>query len=528
MTSYDDTPYPLVAHSQTHPARLATLALLHGVKPAPVERCRVLEIGCARGGNIIPMACELSDSEFVGIDASSRQIAEGRDFIQALGLKNIRLESLDLLDFDEWFGAFDYIIAHGLYSWAPQAVRDKLFDVCQRNLTAAGVAFINFNAYPGWKNLSMVRDLMLYRTRQAGDPLAKARQARELLDAVVQSMSAATLAWDDTGDAHVFFYKSVADRVKKYDLSYVVHEFFEGINSPVYFYEFVDQARRYGLQYLADINFRNALDVNLPPDVVRLVDSLTRDRVEREQYVDFLSNRSFRQVLLCRADLPINFAMNSELLRTLWFASPASPETESPAGAPTAQTFAGVDGARHSTDHPVTQAAWLHLIDIWPQSATFDELLAQAYVRLNAAPPEAEAAQADAQILADNLVKAFLTSPRLVEATVYPLGVRRQISERPVASAWARLQAQQSTTITTLRHERYSLNTLEQFVLQQLDGSYTPDMIVDRLMAGPFARSQIEVPDGEPLTDPTQIRSMHSQAVDETLHTFACLPLLVA
>ena len=41
---------------QCHPDRLATLATLFGMKPAPPEHCRVLEIGCASGGNLIPLA----------------------------------------------------------------------------------------------------------------------------------------------------------------------------------------------------------------------------------------------------------------------------------------------------------------------------------------------------------------------------------------------------------------------------------------------------------------------------------------
>src|SRR6185503_10934875 len=167
MTSYDALPYPLLAHAQTHPAWLATLAVVHGLRPAPVEHCRVLEIGCASGSNLIPFACEMDGSEFVGIDLSSRQVAEGQEFIRALGLRNIRLQAQDLLDFDD-AGTFDYIIAHGLYSWVPQTVRDRLMDICRRHLAPQGVAFISFNAYPGWQGLNMVRDLMLYRTRQAG------------------------------------------------------------------------------------------------------------------------------------------------------------------------------------------------------------------------------------------------------------------------------------------------------------------------------------------------------------------------
>jgi len=153
MTIYDELPYPVLSYSRTHPAELATLATLHGMRPAPVQSCRVLEVGCARGGNIIPMALGLPGSSFVGIDLSRRQIEEGRRYVERLGLTNLRLEARDLMD----------------------------FDVCRRQLAPQGVAFISFNAYPGWRAMSAIRDMLLYRVRGIEAPRLRAEKAREFL-----------------------------------------------------------------------------------------------------------------------------------------------------------------------------------------------------------------------------------------------------------------------------------------------------------------------------------------------------------
>ena len=88
---YDQVPYPSLSYSQSHPDRLATVATLLGMSPTPVNRCRVLELGCASGGNLIPMAYGLPESDFVGIDNSARQIAEGQAMVKTLGLKNVTL-----------------------------------------------------------------------------------------------------------------------------------------------------------------------------------------------------------------------------------------------------------------------------------------------------------------------------------------------------------------------------------------------------------------------------------------------------
>src|SRR6185436_9013135 len=118
-TPYDELPYPGSAFAQTHPDRLATIATLFGMAPAPVERCRVLELGCGDGGNLIPMAYTLPGSEFLGIDAGGRGIAIGQDRAVAVGLTNLRLQHLDMLDTAIQLGKFDYIVSHGVYSWVP-------------------------------------------------------------------------------------------------------------------------------------------------------------------------------------------------------------------------------------------------------------------------------------------------------------------------------------------------------------------------------------------------------------------------
>src|SRR5687767_7970953 len=116
-TSYDVVPYESHPFQQTHPRHLATIAALLGMQPPPLERCRVLGLGCAAGGNLVPMALGLPQSEFIGLDYSDRQISEGLQTIAALGLTNIALRHASILDVDETWGQFNYIICHGVYSW---------------------------------------------------------------------------------------------------------------------------------------------------------------------------------------------------------------------------------------------------------------------------------------------------------------------------------------------------------------------------------------------------------------------------
>src|SRR5262249_45705279 len=144
--------------------------------------------GCASGGNLIPMAEGLPGSEFVGIDLSERQVAQGRATVADLGLGNIDLRRLNVLDVAPDLGRFDYVIAHGGYSWVPAPVREKLLAVCRGHLAPNGVAFVSYNPYPGWHSRQAVREMMQYHTRHLNDPHARVTQGRGLLTFLAQSV----------------------------------------------------------------------------------------------------------------------------------------------------------------------------------------------------------------------------------------------------------------------------------------------------------------------------------------------------
>ena len=139
-SSYDEIPYHSRPHYATHPDCLATMGTLMGLHPAPADGCRLLELGCATGGNLIAMAVALPDSRFVGVDLSPRQIAAGAEIVQRLGLRNAELLACDLSAIDRNLGTFDYITCHGVYSWVPAEVQRRILEICGQQLNPQGVA----------------------------------------------------------------------------------------------------------------------------------------------------------------------------------------------------------------------------------------------------------------------------------------------------------------------------------------------------------------------------------------------------
>ena len=540
MTVYDEVPYPSLSHSQSHPDTLATLARLLGLHPAPLERCRVFEIGCASGGNLIPMAQGLPGSTFVGIDLSGRQVAEGQAAIAALGLNNITLRQLDILGVTADFGEFDYIVAHGIYSWVPPHVQEKLLDICRQNLAPHGVAYVSYNTYPGWHVFGMIREMMLYHTRGIADARERAAQARGLLDFLAESVPASDNNRGSLTHAYSGFLKRELERLGPKADAFMLHDELEEVNDPVYLHQFVERAARHGLQYVAEVEFRSVLPSHFQPEVSETLFKMARDSVEMEQYMDFLRNRSFRQSLLCHRDVQINRVIAPERLMGFHVAARAVPLSDQPdLQGVSVEKFKGQDGATLSIDHPVSKAAMLHLAEIWPRSVTFDALLTAARDRLNGAGTgkererekeregEGEAASDD-QVLAANLLKAYVYSENLVELHVYAPPFTLQVSERPVASPWARWQARDWNKVTNLRHERVDLDSLSRFLLARLDGAHDCDDLLQALLAGPVASGDVVAQqDGEAVNDPDLARQVLAGEVQRSLRWLARAALLV-
>jgi methyltransferase-like protein/SAM-dependent methyltransferase len=533
--SYDRVPYPSLSYSQCHPDRLATVATLMGMKPAPVEGCRMLELGCAGGGNLIPIAYTLPGSKFVGIDLSARQIAEGRTVVEKLGLQNIELKHLDILDVDADLGSFDYIVAHGVYTWVPEPVRDKLLQIYARHLAPQGVGYISYNVYPGWHMLSIVRDIMLYRTRNIPDPEEKVAQGRAFLNLLADSGPGEGSVYGAFLKSYVQVLEEKLDDKMPRHASLLLHDELEADNRPVYFYEFAERAAHFGLQYLGEALLSDMVRAKVPLELRTAVDEVATSLVEMEQYLDFLQNRTFRQSLVCHQDVTLSYDVDPELVMGLYAASGAQPETpEADVHSVSVVKFEGRDGAVLSIDHPISKAAMLCLAERWPASLPFGELLAAARARLGQGDPlegdgtPENGEDIDALVLATNLLRAYGYSDTLAELHAYAPAFARQASERPVAAATVRYQVQDGGPITNLRHERMTPGTFDRYLLQHLDGSCDRAALVDLLLAGPVAEGLLTVQHDDGGGQKREMADLLAEEVDRRIRLMANAALLVA
>jgi methyltransferase-like protein/SAM-dependent methyltransferase len=522
-SSYDEIPYESQAIADTHPSHLRMIGSLYGVEAVEPAHCRVLELGCARGDNVMAMAASLPGASFLGIDASSRQIADGERCRRAAGLDNVRLLAADFGSLPEDLGEFDYVICHGVYSWVPAPVAELILRLCRRHLAPAGLAFVSYNTYPGWHRKAMLREMMAFHVRALEEPAERIEQARGLVAFL------ARFAKEDEGTYRAVFEK-LALHLSGQEDYYFFHEYLEEHNRPVYFTEFVERATAAGLAYVGSTQF-TVWDNNLPAEVSESLATLG-DRIVREQYVDFLCARMFRRSLLARQGTAVRDTPDPSAVRRLFIRGRARPERPDPEiASDRPEKFLIGDRVSITTPNPLLKAVLVTLARRAPEHLSFEELEREAIPLIEAgaagaATQTAEAANSSDR-LADAVLKGFL-SEVVSLASVRP-SFSGRAGDRPRVSAYARVQAAERDRATSLDHRVVQLDDLSRFLLVRCDGSRDRDELA-RLLAAAILRDEFSLSDGRgtPVRDPDELNKFAREAVESALEEFARSALLVA
>ncbi len=519
--SYDLVPYESHSYPQSHPDHLAALGSLFGLDPPPVNRCRVLELGCASGGNLIPLAYRSPESTFVGLDLSIKELEIGRKMIQDLSLKNITLRHMDITDVHDSFGRFDYIIAHGIYSWVPDRVQDGILSICNRNLAPNGMTYVSYNTYPGWHMRGMIRHMMLYHTSQFQEVNEKIREARALIDFLANSMPGEK-------DHFALLLESELELIKRSGDPYIFHEHLEDKNSPVYFHQFIDRAEKHGLQYLAEAEFSSMLTSGFPKEIGETLEGISKDLIAAEQYMDFLRNRLFRQTILCHSELSLERTLVADNLEGLLIASRAAPPEGDPIDLTPGvkQTFRTETGAWTKSDFPVTKAALAVLRSAWPKALTLgtlmkdtEQLLQKNLPAFNMDPVECKKA------LGEDILHCF--AGNVVELHTCQADFVTAASEKPMASPLAAYQADHDLPIVNQRHESIQVDTLSKELLKAMNGNRDVEAVLRRLIEKGLAGGFILEKNGAPVSGEKNIRQALKVAMAGLMQNLANMALLI-
>ncbi len=468
-TTYDAVSYPTVPRALAHPGHLHAVAAMFGLAPAPVETARVLEIGCGDGGHLLACAAAMPNATFVGFDLSAEAIARGRAIVRDAGLANIRLEVGDIT---AWTadGAFDYVVADGIYSWIPAPVRDALVALVGRALAPHGVAFLSYNVFPGCYTRKMLWQMMKYHTRGIDDPERQIDEALRMVDFVRVARRKTEIGPRDLFD------RDVDNVLNKRVRNILYHDELSPVNDPTYVHRFASHLAAHGLRFATEAMPQSMGYTTLPEPVREKIRAFAGgDPIKREQYVDFATLRRFRQSLAVRAERAPAAEPIAANIRGLHLGGIARHDAVDLApGA--AMTFR-IDETSLTIRTPLTKAALVVLAEHQPDRMPFDELLVTALDKLGRTT--ADAGEVD-ELLAD-LATAWTTGAVLLKG--HRPAYAKRLAERPVASSLARGQLRSGPAATSLLHTTVRFEDApSRALVQLLDGTRTIDQLAAEML----------------------------------------------
>ena len=520
LNPYDEVAYPSLPISRTHPDRLATVGMHFGMRPAPVERCRVLELGCSSGANLLAMAVGLPESEFVGVDLAAKPIARGKAMMEALGLENVTLRQADLLEMAPDYGKFDYIIAHGLYTWVPAPVRERIMAISKASLEPQGIAYVSYDAFPGSYARVMVREMMLFHIRDFSDPQQQLQQAVTVLKLLANS-----------GKETEPYTKTLQDefeRMSTRSREGLYHDELSPDFQPFYFHQFMGHAQRHGLQFLGETDFFEMHSGGLSAKAKEVLDKISDDVTLREQYLDFMCGRAFRKTLLCHDDVPLDRSGKSVSVKSFFISTQARPKAQFPNLSPGGEeTFRSPQGTELTTSNPLARSLFWHLIESRPERVPFEKLAreveSRARRKLDFVPKPGQDIASD---IADFAWRTYLAG--LLDLHVHVPPVAIEVSEKPEASPLARQEAREGNVITTLHCRSLHLgDSLQRGVVMLLDGR-RDRAALERDLLELFKSGNLTLQEGDqPVVDMQAVEKKISAETEQIVRDLARAAVLV-
>jgi SAM-dependent methyltransferase len=459
LASYDELPYDSLPLPETQPDFLAAMAKLHGFDAPDPGRARILELGCAQGGNLIPLAWRWPGSDCVGVELSRVQAEAGAAFIHALGVSNVRILHGDLAALPDALGEFDYIIAHGVFSWVPPSVQQALLAACRRHLAPHGIAYISFNVAAGWASLQPLRDALIARSDATLPAPAHLQQALRVLDELEAE-------WRDPGLLkEIAYLKSAAP-------SYLFHEYLAEFNTPMCFGEFTAQLDAHGLRYVGEAGPRRAV-VELEDAWGLVAEGMMGRWLDAEAALDDALASRFRRALIARDDAPCAQPPQAGAQSGLAFYADLHSDDEIDLDVASEQNFIDAAGNTFPIAQPAMKAAAMALSAVYPNALTYSGVLTAARQTLAEYGVNENLDEAAFRDALFRLLMAHGVMP-----TVSADSFVNEPGEHPCAHPLARLQANSPNWVVSgARHVAMDLDAPGRSVLGMLDGSRSIDEV---------------------------------------------------
>lgn len=293
-----DVAYTTGFYREISPGWMATASMLLGHRPPDTARpFRWAELGCGNALSLNVFAASIPHGEFHGFDFNPSHIENGRRMAASAGLANAHFHEMA---FEDVAGApegripqFDFIVAHGIWSWVSPASREHMMQIVRRHLAPGGLFYVSYNCLPGWASLLPVQKFMREYARvhpggSAETTAAAIAMVRELIKAEAPFFTANPAV------------AARLDTTANMDAKYLAHEYLNGHWDPTTFGQVADVMAESKCGYIGSATLIENIDaVAVPPATIKVLQGVTDVRM-REMIRDFGANRSFRRDLYRR------------------------------------------------------------------------------------------------------------------------------------------------------------------------------------------------------------------------------------
>jgi SAM-dependent methyltransferase len=518
--AYDNVPYQSKPFAQSTPEQLAIMGKLFGLNPPDITTARVLELGCSAGGNIIPLAAKYPGVQALGIDLSKVQISVGQELVDRLRLPNCSLKVLDIVKAqDQIQSQFDYIICHGVFSWVPQVVRQAILDIVRDRLAPHGIAYISYNVYPGWKQREVIREMMMFHAAGRSTPVERLQQAKAILE-YTKNISTEQSTYGK-------LLRDEAAQVSRAEDYYLYHEYLEIENNPMYFKDFIALTTERKLAYLGEAGLCDMAPQRLGKEIHETLSRISGGNIlATEQYMDFFTNRTFRQTLLVHEaqTSKINRGLGPQSLQGFSVSTSlvVDPEFTAVQGQATLAQYKDNFGRSIGVQALLALEMIKALIAAKPAGVQFETLVQTLTVSVPGL------ASHSAQTVADGVGMELmnLLLQNVVRLSLDPLVVPPD-SDTPHAYALARAQAELGQDwATNLLHQPVAISPAHRAVLAQLDGTSTRAELEAELFAQ-LKDGRLTAHRGqERITDESQLQMLAGQFYVQAIHDLRQLAIL--
>jgi SAM-dependent methyltransferase len=297
-----DMGYTSGYHREMAPAHMAFAAALKSqAVPDPSRPLTYCDLGCGQGVHTNVLAAAYPHIEFHANDFNPAHVVGARRLAAEAGSTNVHFyeDSFEeFLDQPKLPDSFDVIVMHGIYSWVTPENRAVLRRFLRKKLRPGGLAYISYNALPGWSALAPIRRLMQLHNSGGGSTAARLQPALDF----VQAMHAVDAGYFKRNPGA----KAWLDKMLKSPPAYLAHEYFNENWTLFYHADVVREVDEAKLNYAATATVIDTLDAFNVTAAQNAQLAKIADPAARETARDYATCQQFRRDLFVKGATPLS------------------------------------------------------------------------------------------------------------------------------------------------------------------------------------------------------------------------------